>query len=69
MTKSNDRNMKTANLEYIERVDEIIEVDYMKFELLVLYCKWVQANMNGACTTMKCDVCGFMLIKFGQKIP
>jgi hypothetical protein len=33
--------MRTANLEYIGWVDEIIGVDYGKFEFLVLYCTWV----------------------------
>jgi hypothetical protein len=33
--------MRTANLEYIGWVDEIIRVDYWKFELLVLYCSLV----------------------------
>jgi hypothetical protein len=37
MTKSSGYNMRTVNLEYIRWVDEIIGVDYGKFELLVLY--------------------------------
>jgi hypothetical protein len=56
--------MRTANLEYIRWVDEIIGVDYGKFELLVLYCTWVQANMTRARAIMKRDEFGFTLIKF-----
>jgi hypothetical protein len=58
-----DRNMRSANLEYIGWVEEIIGVDYRKFELLVLYCTWVKANMRGINATMKHDTYGFMLIR------
>jgi hypothetical protein len=61
--------MRTANLEYKRWVDEIIRVDYRKFELLILFCMWVQANMTGARATMKCDEYGFTLIKFDWRIP
>jgi hypothetical protein len=64
MTRSSDCNMRTANLEYIGWVDEIIGVDYGKFELLVLYYTWVQANRIGARAIMKRDEYGFTLIKF-----
>jgi hypothetical protein len=69
MTRSSDRNMRTANLEYIGWVDEIIGVDYGKFELLVLYCTWVQTNRTGARAIMKRDEYGFTLIKFYRRIP
>ena len=42
-------NMRTANLEYVGWVEEIISVDYGKFEVVVLYCTWAQANRSGAC--------------------
>ena len=35
---NNDRNVRTANLEYIGWMEEIIGVDYGEFELIVLYC-------------------------------
>jgi hypothetical protein len=56
--------MRTANLEYIGWVDEIIRVDYGKFELLILYYSLVQTNMTGARAIMKRDEYGFTLIKF-----
>jgi hypothetical protein len=65
----NDRNMRTANLEYIGWVDEILGVDYGKFELVVLYCSWVQANVFGARATMKRNEYGFTVIKFDRRIP
>jgi len=66
---SGDQNMRTANLEYIGWVDEIIGVDYGKFELIVLYCSWVHANMAGARATMKRDDYGFTLIKCNRQVP
>ena len=66
---SGDRNMRTANLEYIGWVDEIIGMDYGKFEVIVLYCTWVQANMRGARATVKHDEYGFTLIKSSRQIP
>jgi hypothetical protein len=58
-----NRNMRSANLEYIGWVEEIIGIDYGKFELLVLYFTWVKANMRGVNATMKHDTYGFTLIR------
>ena len=61
--------MKTTNLEYVGWVEELISVDYGKFEVVVLYCTWAQANRSGARATIKCDEYGFTLFKFDQLIP
>ena len=34
---SSDQNMRIANLEYVGWVEEILSVDYGKFEVFVLY--------------------------------
>ena len=68
-SSSSDKNMRTANLEYVGWVDEIISVDYGKFEVVVLYCTWAQANKRGARATMKCDEYGFTLFRFDRLIP
>ena len=68
-TSSNFRNVQTTNLEYIGWVEEIIGVDYGEFELIVLYCTWVRANLRGVGATMKRDDYGFTLIKFDRVIP
>jgi hypothetical protein len=68
-SSSSDRNMRIANLEYVGWVDEIISVDYGKFEVVVLYCTWAQANKRGARATMKCDEYGFTLFRFDRLIP
>jgi len=42
-----DKNQRLTNMEYVGWVEEIIGADYGKFELLLLYCKWVQATWIG----------------------
>ena len=37
-SSSSDKNMRTVNLEYVGWMEEIISVDYGKFEVVVLYC-------------------------------
>ena len=64
-----DRNHTVANVEYVGWVEEIIGVDYGKFELLLLYCKWVQATWSGPRATMKRDKYGFTLVNFEHTIP
>ena len=66
---SSSRNVRTTILEYIGWVEEIIGVDYGEFELIVLYCTWVRANLRGVGATMKRDDYGFTLIKFDRVIP
>ena len=66
---SSSRNVRTADLEYIGWVEEIIGVDYGEFELIVLYCTWMRANLRGVGATMKRDDYGFTLIKFDRVIP
>jgi hypothetical protein len=61
---SSDRNLSTIHLKYIGWAEEIIVVDYDKFELHVHYCSWVQANIVEAWATIKRDDYGFTLIKF-----
>ena len=68
-SSSSDKNMRTAPLEYVGWVEEIISVDYGKFEVVVLYCTWARANRSGARATMKSDEYGFTLFKFDRLIP
>ena len=64
-----DQNHTVTNVEYVGWVEEIIGVDYGKFELLLLYCKWVQATWSGPRATMKRDEYGFTFVKFEHTIP
>jgi uncharacterized protein YacL (UPF0231 family) len=66
---SHDRNVRTTNLEYVGWVDEILSVDYGKFEVVLLYCTWAQANRRGARATMKTDEYGFSLFRFDRLVP
>ena len=62
------RNLKGANLEYVGWVEEILAVDYSRYELVVLYCNWVMANMVGHYATMKRDDYGFSLVNFDRLV-
>ena len=66
---NNSENAWTSTLENIGWAEEIIGVDNGEFELIVLYCTWVRANLWGARATMKRDDYGFGLIKFDRVIP
>ena len=68
-SSSSDKNTRTTNLEYVGWVEEIISMDYGKFEVVVLYCTWAQTNRSGARATIKCDEYGFTLFKFDRLIP
>ena len=64
-----DTNLKAAELEYVGWVEEILSVDYGHFEVVVLYCNWVVANMKGDGATMKRDDYGFTTVNFDRLIP
>ena len=46
-------------MEYINWIEEILELDYGRFQVLVLLCNWIQAISNGPGATMKRDDYGF----------
>ena len=64
-----DRNLWVAELEYVGWVEEILSVDYGHFEVVVLYCNWMVANMKGDGTTMKHDDYSFTTVNFERLIP
>ena len=64
-----DTNPKSADLEYVGWVEEILLVDYDHFEVVVLYCNWVVANMKGEGATMKRDEYGFTTVNFERLVP
>lgn len=66
---SSDRNISMGNVEYIGSIEEIIGVDYGGWEIIVLYCNWVQAVMAGPRATMKHDEYGFTLVNFDRCMP
>ena len=61
----NDQNPVFAPVEYVGKVEEILDIDYGRFRTTVMLCNWVQAT----CHTMKRDAYGFTLVNFNRHIP
>ena len=62
---SKDNNLVMATISYFGVIEEIWEVDYVKFRVLVFKCKWVDCN-----TGVHVDDLGFTLVdltKIGSK--
>jgi hypothetical protein len=66
---SNDRNPFMASLEYVGWIEEILELDYGRFQTIVLLCNWVVANYEGSSAIVKCDEYGFTMINFEHLVP
>jgi hypothetical protein len=71
MCKSSQQvnNPIKVELEYVEQVEEILELDYGTTCVIVLFCNWVKANYKMVKTTMKQDKYGFTLMNFTQILP
>ncbi len=64
-----DQNPIMASLEYVGWIKEILELDYGKFQIVLLLCNWVVLNYEGTNATMKHDDYGFTLVSFEHLIP
>ena len=64
-----DQNTIMAQVEYVGWVEEILELDYGRFQVIVFLCNWVKAISQGPGTTMKRDEYGFTLVNFNRLIP
>lgn len=49
MASSKDKNPKLTKLTYYEVVQQILELDYTDFKVVVFYCGWVRVEDNSAC--------------------
>ncbi len=58
-----------VELEYVEWVEEILELDYGTTCVIVLFCNGVKANYKMVRTTMKQDEYGFTSMNFTQILP
>lgn len=67
-SKVHAMNFKAANLEYVIWLDKILGVNYVRYELVVLYCNWVMANIVGHNVTLKRDDYRFSLVNFNRSI-
>jgi hypothetical protein len=53
-----------VSLEYVGWIEEILEVDFGRFQTVLLLCNWVVANYGGSNATMKHDQYGFTSMHF-----
>jgi hypothetical protein len=65
----NNKNPVNVDVEYVEYVEEILELNYGTTCVIVLLCHWVRANYRGAGAIMKRDEYGFSLVNFNHMLP
>lgn len=66
---SNDCNAIMASLENVGWIEEILELDYGRFQTVVLFCNWVVANYEGSSAIVKHNYYKFTLVNFERLIP
>ncbi len=66
---SNDRDPVLASLEYVGWIEEILELDYGRFQTIVLLCNRVVANYFGFVAIVKQNEYGFTLVNIEWLIP
>ncbi len=66
---SNDQNPIMALIENVGWIEEILELDYWRFQTIVLLCNWMVANYKGSTTIVRRDEYGFTLMNFECLIP
>jgi hypothetical protein len=54
---------------YVGWIEKTLELDYWRFQIVVLLCSWMVANYKGFVTNVKCDEYGFTLMNFEHLIP
>lgn len=64
-----DRNPVVAPIEYVDHLEEIIELNYNVFRQVMFIGTWVKANYRGANATVKKDQWGFTGANFDRTIP
>jgi hypothetical protein len=55
---SNDQNPIMALIENVGWIEEILELDYWRFQTIVLLCNWMVANYKGSTIIVRCDEYG-----------
>jgi hypothetical protein len=64
-----NRNPVQADLEYVENVQEIVELSYQGLCMVILICSWVRAHYWGPNATVKKDKWGFTVANFSHLLP
>jgi hypothetical protein len=65
----NEQQPVVAKLEYVGRIEEILELNYGVLNTIVFFCNWVKANYIGSNATIKRDEYGFTFVNFNSLIP
>ncbi len=65
---SNDQRPILAKLEYVGWVEEILELNYGVFNIVVLLCNRVKTNYTRNNATMKWDEYDFIFVNFSSLI-
>jgi hypothetical protein len=66
---SNDCNPIMASFENVAWIEEILELDYGRFQTVILLCNWVVVNYEGSSAIVKHDYYKFTLVNFEHLIP
>jgi len=62
-----DANQVNADVEYVDHIEEILELNYKCHCLVVLVCDFVKANYIGENATIKKGKWGFTLANYGKR--
>jgi hypothetical protein len=66
---SNDCNPIMASFENVGWIEEILELDYGRFQTVILLCNWVVVDYEGSSAIVKHDYYKFTLVNFEHLIP
>ncbi len=69
VSEPNDQRPIVAKWEYVGRIEEIFEFNYMVINNVVFFNNWVKANYIGNNAMVKKDEYGFILVNFNSFIP
>jgi hypothetical protein len=66
---SNDCNPIMASLENVGWIEEIWELNYGRFQIVIFLCNWVAVNYEGPSVVVKHNYYKFTLVNFEPLIP
>jgi hypothetical protein len=53
----------------LAKLEEILELDYGVFNIVIFLCNWVKVNYNGRCAIVNGDEYIFIFVNFASLIP
>ena len=63
-SSARDPNPEEVNIEYVGKLEEIVELDYKRTCVVVFVCRWIKSNYRGANAIIIRDKWGFTLANF-----